>query len=191
VNAQDGARLVLMFGVMPLWILAGLADWWCHRRTSIERTSGLRENLFHWLLFAEAGVALLAVAVLEVNAALLLLVLAAFLAHELTTFVELRYTVPRRDVRPMEQMVHSFMEILPLLLLGLLAVMGWDRIFDSAARDFALRATRAPWPPAYLASVAAAVLLLNVLPMAEETLRCWRARRLQPMPRTPPPPAPR
>ena len=77
MSAHDGARLLLMGGVMPLWILAGLADWWCHRRTAIERTSGLRENLFHWLLFAEAGVALGAVAVLDVNAALLLLVAAA------------------------------------------------------------------------------------------------------------------
>jgi hypothetical protein len=191
VNAQDGARLVLMFGVLPLWILAGLADWWCHRRTAIERTSGLRENLFHWLLFAQAGVALLGVAVLEVNAALLLLVIVAFLAHELTTFVELRYTVPRREVRPLEQMVHRFMEILPLLLLALLAVIGWENVFGGAPQAFALRARPAPWPPAYLASVAAAVLLFNVLPMAEEGLRCWRARALaQPTPRTPPPPAP-
>jgi hypothetical protein len=178
VTAQDGARLVLMFGVVPLWILVGLADWWCHRRTAIERTSGLRENLFHWLLLAEAGIALLGVAVLEVNAALLVLVFVGFLAHELTTFIELRYTVPRREVRPLEQMVHSFMEILPLVLLALLAVMGWDKIFNGSSREFALRATREPWPPTYLASVAAAVLLLNVLPMAEEGLRCWRARKL-------------
>jgi hypothetical protein len=191
VTAQEGARLLLMSGVLPLWIVAGLADWWCHRRTHIERTSGLPENLFHWLLFAEAGVGLLAVAVLEVNGALLLLVVAAFLAHELTTFVELRYAVPRRDVRPLEQMIHSFMEILPLLLLGLIAVMAWDRLAAGAWREFAPRATRTPWPPAYLAGVAVAVLLLNVLPMAEEALRCWRARRLPPTPRTPPRPAPR
>ena len=42
VSAQDAARWLLMYGVMPLWIVAGLADWWCHRRTGIERTSGLR-----------------------------------------------------------------------------------------------------------------------------------------------------
>jgi len=190
VTAQDGARLVLMFGVVPLWILAGLADWWCHRRTAIERTSGLRENLFHWLLFAEAGIALAGVAVLQVNAAILVLVFAGFLAHELTTYIELRYTVPRREVRPLEQMVHSFMEILPLLLLALLAVMGWDRLADGAWRDLAPRVTRTPWPPAYLAAIAAAVLLLNVLPMAEEARRCWRARGLATTPRTPPPPAP-
>ena len=180
MNAQDGARLLLISGVVPLRILAGLVDWSCHRRTHIERTSGLRENLFHWLLFAEAGVALGAVAMLEVNAALLLLVAAAFLVHEVTTFIELRYTVPRREVAPLEQMVHSFMEILPLLLLGLLAVIGWDQVLalsGGGRADFALRATSAPWPPGYLLAVAGAVLGLNVLPLAEEAWRCFQGKQ--------------
>lgn len=175
---EEAAELVLMFAVIPLWIAAGLADWWCHRRTRIEDTSGLPENVLHWLLLGEAGVALVATALLEINAAVLLLVFAAFLAHELTTFVELRYAVPRREVQPFEQMVHSFMEILPLLVLALLAVLAWPEVaalFDGeAAPDFSLRTKVDPWPPAYLAAVAAAVALFNVLPMAEEALRCLR-----------------
>ena len=177
---SDAAELVLRWGVVPLWILAGLADWWCHRRTAIERTSGWRENAFHWLLFGEAGVGLAATALLEVDAAVLMLVFAAFLAHELTTYIELRYTVPLREVRPLEQMVHSFMELLPLLLLALLAAMRWDEVlalFGTGVPDLSLRAKEDPWPPAYLAGTALAVLLLNVLPMAEEGLRCWRAVR--------------
>ena len=87
-----------MAAVVPLWIVAGLLDWWCHRRTFIERTAGLTENVFHWILFAEAGVALLAVALLEIDAAVMLLVFAAFLAHEVTTYIELRYVVPLRPV---------------------------------------------------------------------------------------------
>lgn len=179
MSAVDAARLLLMYAVVPLWILAGLVDWWCHRRTAIERTSGLTENLYHWLLFAQAGAALVAVGLLEVNAAVLLLVFAAFLAHEATTFVELRYTVPLREVRPFEQMVHSFMEILPLMVLALLAVMAWDQVlalFTAGDPDFGLQAKAQPWPPAYLLSVAGAVLVLNVLPLAEEGLRCLRER---------------
>ncbi|MBL0427151.1 diguanylate cyclase [Ramlibacter alkalitolerans] len=152
-----------MYGVVPLWIGPGLVDWACHRRTSIERTSGWRENAFHWLLLAEGGAALVATALLEAGAALLLVVLGAFLAHELTTYVELRYTAPRREIRPFEQMVHSFMELLPLALLGLLAVL-------------AAAPAREPWPPVYLAGAAAAVGVFNLLPMAEESWRCVRAR---------------
>ena len=175
----QAAQLVLMVVVIPLWIGMGLVDWWCHRRTRIEDTSGVPENVFHWFLLAEGGLALLATALLEINAAVLLLVFAAFLAHEATTFIELRYTVPLRDVRPFEQMVHSFMELLPLVLLALLAVLAWPEaaaLFDEeGAPDFSLRTKVDPWPPAYLAGVAAAVALLNLLPMAEEALRCLRA----------------
>jgi len=161
VNPQDVARLAVMYAVVPLWIAAGLVDWACHRRTAIERTSGWRENAFHWVLLGEGGVALVATALMEPGPALLTIVAGAFLAHELTTYVELRYTAPRRQIRPFEQMVHSFMELLPLALLGLLAVL-------------AAGAPPQPWPPGYLAGAAVAVLLLNVLPMAEESWRCLR-----------------
>lgn len=172
------SEVVVMAGIIPGWILCGVADWWCHRRTAIERTSGLPENAFHWLLLAEGGVALLAVALLEIDAAVLLVVFAAFLAHEVTTYVELRYAVPRREVRPLEQMIHSFLEILPLAMLGVVAVLAWDEVLAMfrGTADFALRPKAHPWPLPYLAGAAVAVLLLNVLPMAEEGVRCWRAR---------------
>jgi hypothetical protein len=174
------AEALLMYGVVPLWIAAGLADWACHRSTAIAQTSGLGENLLHWLLMAQGGLVLLAVAVFEVDAAVLLIAFAGFLAHELTTYLELRYTVARRQVRPVEQMVHSFMELLPLAILVLLAVMGWDQVlalFDEGTPDFGLRPKDAPWPLPYLAAAGLAVLVFNVLPMAEETIRCLRAKR--------------
>lgn len=177
MSKEEAARLLLMYAVVPLWIAMGLADWWCHRRTAIERTSGLPENGFHWILLAEGGLALLAVALFEINAAVLLVVFAAFLAHEATTYIELRYTAPRREIRPFEQMVHSFMELLPLMLLALLAVIAWEQVlalFDQARPDFDLRPKAEPWPPAYLVGVACGVVLLNVLPLSEETWRCLR-----------------
>lgn len=157
-----------MYAVVPLWIAAGLADWFCHRATLIEHTSGLPENRMHWLLFAEGAVALLAAALLEVNAGVLVLVAAAFIAHELTTYLELRYTVQLRPVRPLEQMIHSFMELLPLLLLALLAVM--------AVPGFGLQWKQQPWPADYLAAAATGVLVFNGIPLAEETWRCLQRK---------------
>src|SRR3712207_5561385 len=125
---RDPAELVIMVVVIPLWIGAGLADWRCHRRTRIQDTSGLPENVFHWFLLAGAGLGLLATSLLETNAGVLLLVFAGCLAREVTTFVELGYTVTLRDVRPFEQMVHSFMELLPLVLRALLAVGHWGQV---------------------------------------------------------------
>jgi hypothetical protein len=37
---EDAVRRLLLGGVMPLWIGAGLADWYLHRRTRIEDTAG-------------------------------------------------------------------------------------------------------------------------------------------------------
>jgi hypothetical protein len=191
MNPEQAAELLLMVVVIPLWLAAGFVDWTCHRRTRIEDTSGLPENIFHWLLIAEGGLALLAVAFLEVNAGVLLLVFAAFLAHEASTYLELRYTVPLRAVGPLEQMVHSFMEILPLVILALLATMGWDQVLallDEGPPDFSLRGKADPWPDLYLVAMGVAVLVFNVLPLAEETLRCLRSRPLRP--RTPARPGP-
>jgi hypothetical protein len=180
MSMVSAAEWVLMGAVIPLWVVAGLADWWCHRRTAIARTSGLPENVYHWILLGEAGVALVAVALLEINAAVLLLVFAAFLAHELTTFIELRYTVQHREVRPLEQMIHSFMELLPLVILALLAVMQWDQVlalFGDGVPDFSLRPKEQPWPPDYLLAALLAVVVFNLVPMAEESLRCLLGAR--------------
>ncbi|GAB3765895.1 hypothetical protein GCM10028796_24140 [Ramlibacter monticola] len=180
MNTQEVASLVLMYGVVPLWIAAGLADWACHRRTRIERTSGLGENALHWVLLAEGGVALFAAVLLEPDAGVLLIVFAAFLAHELTTYMELRYTARRRQIRPFEQMVHSYMELLPLVLLALLAMMNWDQVmalFAQDTPDLDMRLKDVPWPRDYLLGAGIAVLLLNVVPLVEETWRCLRERR--------------
>lgn len=193
MTASDAAQALLMYVLVPLWIAAGLADWLCHRSTAIARTSGLRENAFHWVLLAQGGLVLAAIALLEINAAVLLLAFAGFLAHELTTYIELRYTVARREVRPVEQMVHSFMELLPLAILSLVAVMQWDQVLalsGAGEPDFALEPKAQPWPLAWLLATAGAVLLLNVLPMAEETVRCLRGSAAAPRVRIPEPPAP-
>ena len=124
---QEPARFILMYLVLPLWVAAGFTDWACHRATRIERTSGLKENLLHWVMFGEMGVGIVAVALFEIDAAVLLLVLVLFGVHELTVYWDLHYSTPRRYVGPFEQMVHSVMEILPLLSLALLAAMAWPQ----------------------------------------------------------------
>jgi hypothetical protein len=166
---QSTATWLLMYAVLPLLIAAGFADWACHRATRIEATSGRTENAVHWLMFAQIGTALAAVALCEVNGAVLACVAGLIALHETTVWLELRYTVARREVRPIEQVVHSFMELLPLVGLALLFVI--------ATPGMELRPRRAAWPTGYATAVALGGLLFNVLPMAEETLRCWRAGR--------------
>jgi hypothetical protein len=169
---QEPARLLLMYAVLPLWVAAGLLDWRCHRATDIAHTSGLKENLLHLVMFGEIGAGMVAVAFLEIDAAVLLIVLGVFVLHELTVYWDLHYSTPLRHVGPFEQMVHSVLEMLPLLSLALLAVIAWPQL-----HDWSLRAKAQPLPAGYLAGAAALVVLFNGLPLLQETWSCWRARR--------------
>ena len=149
--SDQPAGVILMYLALPLWIAAGLADWHFHRRTRIAVTSGLPENLLHWLMYAQVGVAMAVVVWFELNAAVLAVVTGVFLLHEVTVYADLQYSTLRRDVGPGEQMVHSFLELLPLLALALLALIAWPQAL-------------------------AATLVCNALPLAQETWSCIRAR---------------
>lgn len=44
---------MIQYFVIPLWLTAGLTDWWCHRRTDIEHTTGLKETGIHLLMLGK------------------------------------------------------------------------------------------------------------------------------------------
>jgi hypothetical protein len=46
-RADDTQRYTLL--LLPIWVLAGVADYLWHRRTRIETTSGTEESLTHTL----------------------------------------------------------------------------------------------------------------------------------------------
>ena len=167
---REAVVFILMDVVYPVWVLAGLADWVTHRRTGIAMTSGLKENLLHWLMYVEIGAGMLAVAFLEIDAAVLAIVFAVFVVHEVTVYCDLDYSTMKRDVGPFEQMVHSFLELLPLLSLALLALVA-DRT------DWSLRVKDQPWPMDYVIVAGAASLLFNALPLLQETVSCALVRR--------------
>lgn len=170
---QEPASLILAYVVFPLWVAAGFADWVCHVRTGIALTSGLKENLLHWLMFIEVGAGIAAVTLLEINAAVLLLVLAVFVLHELTVYWDLNYSTLVRDVGPFEQMVHSFLEILPLMSLALLMVVA----AGEGPPDWSLRLKAQPLPGNYLLAALLLIGAFNVLPLMQETCSCIRGRR--------------
>jgi hypothetical protein len=179
---SDPTQALLLYFIMPVWFLAGLADWLCHRATDIQHTTGAKESLIHLLIFAEIAVPLLACLFLEINAAIFLLMIVAFLAHEATALWDVSYAAPRRYVSPIEQHVHSFLEMIPLLAGVIVAVGHWGQLlalfgFGSEAAHFALRLKADPIPILYVVLVLAAALFLELLPYLEELWRGIRAGR--------------
>lgn len=180
--AADAARQLLLYVLMPLWIGAAFADWLCHRHTGIEHSSGVREALLHWLMLAEFGVPLLAALFLEINALVVALMLGAFLLHEVTVYVDLRFAGGRREIPPIEQIVHAALEWLPALAATVVLLWHWPALLSllglgAEAADFTPRPRAPPLPAGQLAVFAAALLLYVVLPYAEELWRCLRAER--------------
>lgn len=178
------SRAILFFFI-PLWLLVGFGDWLFHRKTQISETSGTGESLLHLLMLGEVGLPMLAGLFLEINALVLALMIAGFLAHEATVLWDLRYTANKRAILPGEQVIHSYQEAIPLMLLVLVAILHWDQfmalITFSGQADFRLAWRSNPLPAAYLAGILVAAALLVVLPFIEELWRCYRqaaARRI-------------
>ncbi|WP_250889215.1 hypothetical protein [Mesorhizobium sp. dw_380] len=109
---SDPTVLVLMYFLLPVWLIAGFADWLCHRASHIESTTGAKESLIHLLMFAEVGVPLLAAMFLDVNALIIAVMIVSFFIHEATAMWDVRYATTARTVMPIEQHVHSFLEMI-------------------------------------------------------------------------------
>jgi hypothetical protein len=175
------AQYILMYFVLPLWLAAGLADWFCHRATRIEVTSGPTESVFHLLGLAEMGVPVVLALFFEINALVIAVMIGAFLVHELTVWLDLRYTENKREIMPIEQIVHSFVEILPLMGLGFIVLLNGGQFLalfglgNESAR-FTLGLKQQPLPLSYSLTAVAAAIVFNVIPYTEELIRSLRAR---------------
>jgi hypothetical protein len=176
----DVLQSMLMYFILPLWLLAGFADYLCHRAAHIEQTSGWKETLLHLLQFAEMGVPVLAALFLEINAGIILLMIVAFVLHQVTAMWDVHYAAATREVIPLEQHVHSVLEMLPLSGLLLVIAVHWDQfaaLFGHGHPRFDIALKSKPLPVLYIATVLGLTLLLEVLPYLEELVRGIRHAR--------------
>jgi hypothetical protein len=138
------------------------------------------ESLIHLLMLMELGVPVLGCVFLEITPPAIALSIAAYVVHQGTALWDLEFTSPKREISPVEQQVHSFLETLPLLAITLLATLHWPEFRallpsgDGRTEDFSLRLRRKPPPARYVAGLLGAITLLNGLPYLEELWRCLR-----------------
>ncbi|WUI04062.1 diguanylate cyclase [Spirillospora sp. NBC_00431] len=182
LGVEAATRRGLMWGVLPLWLGAGLADWYRHKQTHIETTAGARESMIHSLMMAEAGVPVALGLFCEVNAGVLVTCAGALGVHGATAYWDVSYAESRRRVTPVEQHFHSLLEVVPLMATGFLTVLHWDQARslvgqDGRKADFRLRLKRRdPLSWRSRAVLLGAMGLFGALPYAEEMWRCLRAR---------------
>ncbi|RFU37942.1 diguanylate cyclase [Actinomadura logoneensis] len=180
LGVEEATRRGLMGGVVPLWLGAGLADWYRHRQTGIEENAGTKESVIHALMMTEAGVPVTLGLFCEVNAGVLAVCGGALGVHSLTAYWDVSYAEQHREVTPIEQHIHSLLEVVPLMATGFLAVLYWDQTRSLAGRgerpDFRIRLKREgrlSWKAR--AALLGAMGVFGALPYAEEMIRCARA----------------
>jgi hypothetical protein len=175
----DPTILILMYFVLPVWLVAGFADWLCHRASNIEETSGIKESLIHLIMFAEVAIPLLAAMFLEINALIIAVMCIAFLLHEATALWDVSYATTARMVSPIEQHVHSLLEVIPLMAVGSVISLHWSQFLalfgcGSEAASFILAWKPQSLPVWYIASIMTVILLFEFIPYVEEFVRCLR-----------------
>jgi hypothetical protein len=112
----------------PMWLAAGAADYFAHRRTDIAHTSGATESMLHVAQLATIAVAFSAAVMLEITTGAWLLMLGAVVLHSVLAYVDVSFTEQRRYISPFEQTVHGFLDVIPLVAVLLLGVLHWAAI---------------------------------------------------------------
>lgn len=170
-----------LYVAAPAWIAAGLLDYVWHRKTRIETTAGPAESLLHLLMLAEAAPIALAPLLFEINAGVLLLMTAAFVAHEGTAAWDVSMAAPRRKIETTEQHIHSVLEMMPFSVASLYAASHWDKLRATLRHprfaDFRLRLKQPRASLAQVAALVAAITLFDFAPHLEELWRCQRAKQ--------------
>jgi hypothetical protein len=174
------AYYLLGFAVLPVWIAAGFTDYLCHRAARISENAGTPESMLHLVQYALVGLPVTLALFLKANAGFFLFAAVMILLHHLVAYIDVRYADRTRKVQPFEQMVHSFLELLPITAFLLLAVAAWPQFLAllGMGRE---RASFAPQLqvlfPVYSLAILAAAFLFNLVPYIEELVRCRRAER--------------
>lgn len=171
--------IYLLYILFPIWLVAGLLDYWCHRRSDIERTSGLPESRLHVLQALQLGVPLFAALFLEINALVLAVIILCVLAHSATSYWDVSYTISRRYISPFEQHVHSYLDVIPLVAALIIILLHRDQFLallgaGPERASFSLRAKAEPLPAVWVTLVTVSVLGVQGVALLEEFWRTWR-----------------
>jgi hypothetical protein len=171
---------VILYGCLPLWVLFGFADYICHRASAIEKTSGIRESLFHVVMGAQIGLPVFLGLYFEINVLLLLMAFALLVFHVWVAHTDVAYALQTRKITLWEMHIHSFLEALPFVVVLLIICKRWSAFVDLITLNWAghltLVSKATPVDFYYIVSYFVFMLILGIAPYVEELWRCWNAR---------------
>ena len=126
---------LILYVILPIWTVAGAVDWWCHRRTKIEKTAAAREPR-STIMGVQVGLPILACLMFEVNVLLMLFCFFILITHEYVAHQDIVYATPRRHISHLETHVHSYLSTVPFYLVSLIVVRRFDSFIKMITLDW-------------------------------------------------------
>lgn len=174
-------RGFLLYVILPAWVFFGFFDYLCHRHTKIEETTGLKETLLHALMGFQIGLPIYLGLFLEVNVLLLLIMLAVLIFHEYVAHYDVKTTYKKREITVWEIHAHSFLEVIPFVIFGLISLLKWDAFMNLITFQWkghmTLEPKAVPIDSKFIFGYMLFMLVVGIAPYAEEFHRCWRVHR--------------
>ena len=173
---------LILYVLLPMWVVAGSLDYWCHRVTRIEENAGLAESVLHALMGFLVGIPLWLGIFFEINVLVVLLCFSFFVVHEVVAHYDVVLAQPARRISVWEQHVHAYLSTLPFYVLTLIICRNWSTFLRTITFLWAdgLTLTLRLEPVGTMRYVwwyAALMLVIAIVPYTEELIRCWRVRR--------------
>src|SRR4029453_8027728 len=97
MGADEVLRGMLMYFVLPVWLVAGFADYLCHRAAHIEKTSGWKEAVLHLAQFCEMAIPVVLALFVQITSGVILIMAVCLILHEVTVIADLRYAYSLRE----------------------------------------------------------------------------------------------
>lgn len=166
--------LIAAYGGYLVWLLAGLADFACHRRTDLPHTSGLAESVLHLVQLSILGAGVCLALAFQIGTSVLAVLCLLVAAHAVVGYMDTRVAWPRREIRPSEQHVHSVLDMAPIIALAAVIAVQRDVI---TTPDWTLRLRDPALPLSAWASVLLPPLALCWLPALAELRAAMKAGR--------------
>ena len=161
-------KVTLAYWLYVVWLLAGSADFLCHRVTDLPHTSGVAESATHLLQLLLLGTGVVVGMAFQASPTVAVVLMVLVIAHATVGYIDTYVAFSRRRVLlPIEQHIHSVLDMAPIVALGT-----WPAAIDG---EFRPRDPALPWV-AWVAVLLPAVVLCLV-PALFEFQAAMRARR--------------
>lgn len=174
-------RDFLLYAILPAWVFFGFVDYLCHRATRIETTTGLKETLLHAVMGMQIGGPVFLGLFFEINPLIFLIMTIVLITHEIVAHYDVKTALPRRRISIWETHAHSFLEVIPFVIFGLVAVLKWPAFLDFLSlrwgNGFAFAAKSRPISGDFILGYLLLMIALGFIPFVEEFIRCLRAER--------------